>query len=418
MSIIEHYEKERRRFLENCIQCGLCAQECPILSYTEMAGHDSSDIQSGVFEFLENSNPNHEAFTKAFACMECFKCTADICPQGLNPMLVNELIKGEYISKGLADRAYEDAALPDSTHRVLASVLVSASDYKKITSPSDKKRARYILFPGCNVYFQPEKILNALDIMDAIGDEYAFLPGLGYCCGDGQIFLGDINEGGRRAEELVSRLASLKPEAVILWCPTCHCRFDNSLTMALDVPFKVLSFPQYLAKNMHKLNLMDKAPGTVTLHEPCKSAYTGVDPNGVRDVLRQLPGVTLREMTHNREDTHCCGSGAISWYPHSAYQVREERLKEAAQTGAERLVTVCHYCSQTFAAEEQRFDFMVTNYVNLVAEAMGIQREDKFVKYLRWNNLERILDNSAEYIADSPFGRDKIIDVLKYVFMH
>lgn len=418
MTITEYYENEKRRFLENCIQCGLCAQECPILSYTEIAEQDSSEIQTGVFEFVGGGIPNQSAYTKAFACMECFKCTADVCPQDLNPMLINQIIKRDYISKGMADRAYGDAALPDSTHRVLASVLVSASEYQKITNPSRKKRVRFAFFPGCNVYFQPEKILNALDIMDAIGDEYAFIPGLDHCCGDGLMFLGDISEGGRRAEDLISTLSTYQPEAVILWCPTCHCHFDNSITKALDVPFKVLSFPQYLAENMQKLEFSDAAAGTVTLHEPCKSAYTGVDLNGARDVLRQLPGVTLLEMSHHGKDTRCCGSGAICWYPQSAYHVREERLKEAAQTGADRLVAVCHYCNQTFAAEEQRYNFKVTNYVSLVAEALNIKRDDKFKKYSSWKDLERIMSDAAENIAGSSFEREHIIEVLKNVFIH
>ena len=51
MSITEHYKKEKRRFLENCIQCGLCAQECPILSYTERFEDGPSDIQAGVYAF-------------------------------------------------------------------------------------------------------------------------------------------------------------------------------------------------------------------------------------------------------------------------------------------------------------------------------------------------------------------------------
>lgn len=417
MAIAEYYENEKHRFLENCIRCGLCAQECPIINYTDLAEQESSDIQTGVFEFLESGIPNQEVYTKAFACMECFKCTADICPQDLNPMLINELIKSDYITNGLADRAYGDAALSDSTQRILASVLVSASDYMKITNPSEKKRARFVFFPGCNVYFQPEKILNALDIMDAIGDEYAFVPGLDHCCGDSMMFLGDIDEGGKRAEDLVSKLAGFEPEAVILWCPTCHCRFDNSITKALDVPFKVLSFPQYLAKNMHKIEFTETAAVTVTLHEPCKSAYTGVDLNGARSVLRQLPGITLREMMHHGKDARCCGSGAICWYPRSADQVRDERLKEAAQTGAECLIAVCHYCNQTFAAQEQSYDFKVTNYVNLVAEAMGIKRDDKFKKYSSWKDLERITSDAAVNIVDSPFERDHIVEVLKNVFI-
>ena len=416
MTILEHYNREKQRFLETCTCCGICADECPILPLTDINGTPAQDIQEGVVDFLESGIPNQRAYTKAFACMECFKCTAGMCPEGLNPMLINELIKGEYTSRGLADAAFSDAAQPDSAHRVLASVQVSTSEYQRITTPGDFKPVRYVFFPGCNVYFQPEKILNALDIMDAVGDKYAFLPGLDHCCGDNHLFFGDINEGSARAERLTAAIAGYQPEAVILWCPTCHCRFDKFISPASDVPFKILSFPQYLAANMNRLPLERTDAGTVTLHEACKSVYTGVDRDGPRGVLGQLPGVTLREMDHHGRNTVCCGSGAICWFPESGAQIREQRLREAARTGAERLVTVCHYCNQTFAGEAARCDFSITSHVNLVAEAMGIQRDDKFNRYARWANLERILDDADSHISESPFERGRIIEVLQNVF--
>jgi Fe-S oxidoreductase len=417
MTILGHYQKEKQRYLDNCIQCGLCAEGCPILPFTDMSEISCQNIQESIFEFMDGGAPNQMVYTKAFACMECFKCTADMCPEDLNPMLINELIKSEYIAKGLAGKAYGDPKQPDSAHRVLASVQVSGPEYHKITIAGTKQSARYVFFAGCNVYLQPEKILNALDIMDVIGDDYAFLPGLDFCCGDSHLFIGEIDEGIKKAEELVAAIAGFQPESVVLWCPTCQCRFDNTIAPAMDIPFKILSFPQYLAANMNKLPLTGAAAGTVTLHEPCKSAYTGVDRDGPRDVLRQLPGVTLREMTHHGRETICCGSGAVCWFPESCARIRKQRLQEAAQTGAERLVTVCHYCSQTFAEEEARYNFSVTNYVTLVAEAMGIRREDKFKKYSHWGSLERILKDANDHIAESPFDRERIVEVLKSIFL-
>ena len=122
-------------------------------------------------------------------------------------------------------------------------------------------------------------------------------------------------------------------------------------------------------------------------------------------------------MKHHSKETICCGSGAMCWFPESCAQFREDRLKEAAQTRAERLVTVCHYCNQTFTIEEPQYDFSITNYVNLVAEAMGIQRDDKFKKYTLWGNLERILKDADEHILESPFENERIIEVLQKVFM-
>ena len=123
------------------------------------------------------------------------------------------------------------------------------------------------------------------------------------------------------------------------------------------------------------------------------------------------------EMKHHGQETSCCGSGAVCWFPESFAKFREDRLKEAAQTGAERLVTVCHYCNQTFAAEEPHYNFSVSSYVNLVAEAIGTHREDKFKKYTLWGSLKRILEDADEYIAESPFEKERIIEVLKAVFM-
>ena len=177
----------------------------------------------------------------------------------------------------------------------------------------------------------------------------------------------------------------------------------------MDIPFKIISFPEYLAANMKILPFTKAAAGTVTLHEACKSAFTGVDLDGPREVLRQLPGVTLRKMKHHGRETVCCGSGAICWFPESCALIRKERLQEAAQTGAARLVTVCHYCNQTFAAHEAHYDFSVTNYVNLVAEAMGIHRDDKFKKYTQWRNLDLILKDEYAHIAESPFESELII---------
>ncbi len=416
MSIPDHYRQETRRFLANCTQCGLCAQGCPILPFTDAGAIDAREIQAGVFDSTATGEISPAARTKAFACMACFKCTAGMCPEDLNPMLINETIKGASIARGLASNCIGDARATASTHRVLASIQIDGQAYERITTASGDTSARLVFFPGCNVYFQPQKILAALDVTDAMGDSYAFVPGLDHCCGDSFLFQGRIAEGAERAETLAAALTAYRPEAVVLWCPTCQCRFAQTLSPAMDTPFKLLSFPQYLATRMHKLPLGPAAAGTVTLHEACKSAFTGVDRTGPREVLRQLPGVMLREMDRHGPDTVCCGSGAVCWYPESSDRVRTERLQEAARTGAARLVTVCHYCSQTFAAEAHRYDVEIVSYIDLVAAAMGRPRKDKFMQYTRWSDPDRILKDAETNIAASPFSRERIEEVIQTVF--
>lgn len=173
MKIVKHYLNEKQQFLDQCIQCGICADVCPVLTHTTLGKISSQEIQKAVFDSIENDRFNHFAYAKAFACMECFKCTTDICPQDLNPMLINEIIKGVYTSKGKIHSPFTDSQQPCSTHRILASVQVSKAEYKRIMFPTPEQNVKYVFFPGCNVYFQPEKILNTLDIMDSIGEPYA-----------------------------------------------------------------------------------------------------------------------------------------------------------------------------------------------------------------------------------------------------
>ena len=54
MTIFDHYDKEKKRLLENCLQCGLCAEGCPILPYTDISGVSSQDIQGKSAEMAEN----------------------------------------------------------------------------------------------------------------------------------------------------------------------------------------------------------------------------------------------------------------------------------------------------------------------------------------------------------------------------
>jgi Fe-S oxidoreductase len=72
----------------------------------------------------------------------------------------------------------------------------------------------------------------------------------------------------------------------------------------------MMSFPQFLGKHMDTLSFQNKISKTVTLHEACKSAFTGLDLTGARDVLQKLPGVDLVEMPRHGKKTVCCGSGA------------------------------------------------------------------------------------------------------------
>ncbi len=412
-----YYREEKKRVLEKCVECGICAKKCPIIQKTALADVSPQEIQMQIKAYLKTGEANQAVFKRAFSCMQCFQCVDKCCPEGLDPLAVNEIIKWEYRENKIVEMGYGDPKDPGSAHRVLAGLQLSAEDYQKISTPSTRNRTKYVFFSGCNVYYQPEKLLNALDLMDFITDDFAFVPGLDYCCGNVHIYAGAVEKAAQTSAELIAKFSTYKPETVIFWCATCLCRFDTTLLKVHEVPFNMMSFPQFLAQNMGTLSFNNKIEKTVTLHEACKAAFTGLDLSGAREVLQKLPGVNLVEMPRHGKKTVCCGSGAEAFFPNSFEAVRDDRLLEASQTGAEMLVDVCHHCHNVFCNHEAEYGFEVKNYASLVAQALGIEREDKFKKYKQWRDLNRILEDAEDNMALLPFSKEKIIQILKETFL-
>ena len=174
-TLATYFENERKRVVSRCTQCGTCIEECPIVRHTDLKDTPPREIQEKVIAFLNEGAGDSAVYTKAFACMECYQCVRGRCPEGLNPLTINEIIKYDYRRRNLAPIPYTDPLDPLAKQRVLSSIQVSGKDYAKIFAPPEKTAARYVFFPGCNVYLQPEKILSALDIMSLITDDYVFL---------------------------------------------------------------------------------------------------------------------------------------------------------------------------------------------------------------------------------------------------
>jgi hypothetical protein len=53
----------------------------------------------------------------------------------------------------------------------------------------------------------------------------------------------------------------------------------------------------------------------------------------------------------------------------------------------------------------------------MVAEAMGIEREDKFNKYALWKDVDRIVEDADAFIRQSPFSGGRIVEAIKRIFV-
>ena len=80
------------------------------------------------------------------------------------------------------------------------------------------------------------------------------------------------------------------------------------------------------------------------------------------------------------------------------------------------IVDVCHHCHHVFCDHESEYGFEVKNYASLVAEALGIARQDKFKLYKQWGDIDRILADTENNLSRLPFSLEKIESVLIELF--
>ncbi len=409
---------EHEQIVSKCTACGVCAAKCPVVGRLGLTGGDPKTVQEAVTRCLQTGEPTDIAYQRAFSCMSCFKCVFRVCPEGLNPMKTNEVVKALYRRRSpevLPPEALdvERPDRPGDARRVLAALQTTEAEFRRIFAKPDKSRAEYVFFPGCNVYAQPHLLLDALDVIDRLGEDVVLLPGLDDCCGDGALFFGDPRAASEYAKRLTDRIAAFAPKAVLFWCPTCLCRFGISYKSHWALPFEVVSFPRFLADRLDLLSLKSPIRKTVTLHEACKAAYTGMDLNGVRDILAGVSGIELIEMPRSGKKAACCGSGAASWFPGIFSDILDERLAEAEKTGAADLIDVCHFCHEVFLHRTSEAPFAVRNYISVVAEAAGLEpRTDEFGHSCRKADAETIMAKLEQTASAALFSRERIMEVL------
>ena len=373
--LTDYYAQMKRRFLTQCVECGACVRSCKV--YPHMPVRPAPrEIIRGMKSFIGGGETNAAAELYAQACMYCFGCSDRHCPAGIDSLVIQELYQREIDNRSPAEVPVDLYA----DHKARMRRFATPDEYARMTTARFNPSSRLVLFPGCNVYRQPDKVLNLLDIMDAISPAYTFLPGIEYCCGNMGRIRGDADMMERMAGRLIDRLMELRPETVVFWCPTCACNvkhiFDHCRP---SLPFEIITFGTYMRRNIDKMRFPAAKPCRVTLHEPCKSVYMGVDTDDIRSVLRRIPGTELVEMAHHHENTMCCGCAAVADFPEVGSAITGMRLDEAKATGAAKMLDVCHFCHWVFRNYQDaagREEITVENYSTYIAEAMGISRPD------------------------------------------
>jgi Fe-S oxidoreductase len=227
---------------------------------------------------------------------------------------------------------------------------------------------------GCAASFDERAQTSARStakLLQAAGVDFAILGPAEACNGDPARRMGNEYVFQAYAEQNVETLNEAGVRRIVASCP--HC-FN---TLANEYPdfgghYEVVHHSELLAELVREGRLSPAASEQpITYHDSCYLARH----NDVLEAPRELAAAVGQpiEMARSGRRTFCCGAGgAHMWMEERAKPINEERVREAAATGAATLAVACPFCTVMLddGVKGTGGDMRVADVATLLAEAV------------------------------------------------
>jgi len=230
----------------------------------------------------------------------------------------------------------------------------------RVLDPGRAERVEVLYFVGCTAALDPSLqhvARHTALLLRKAGVDFAVLGDEEVCCGSVLLRVGERDLARELAEKNLEIFRKLGTSTIITSCAGCFKTLSQDYAAFGELPARVLHTSEFLVelKRQGRLPAGSDIQLEVTYHDPCHlGRHCGVyDPP--RELISGLPGVSLKEMPRNRENTWCCGAGGgvRSAFPDWALETSRIRIREAEETGASVLVTTCPFCLQNLTTAVQ-----------------------------------------------------------------
>ena len=384
----------------SCTECGRCQDVCPawatgkelspkllIMALRDQVFEEGPKLIRGEDGFEPSPLvPNAVTDNVVWDCVTCGACVRE-CPVSIEHV--------DHIIDLRRHLVMMDSSFPAESEQMLRDVERASNPWGKpqteradwaaelgvrVLEPGEPA-PEVLYWVGCAASFD-ERARTAAEstakLLKAAGVDFAILGPRESCTGDPARRIGNEYLFQAHAEQNVSTLNEAGVTKIVASCPHCFNTLGNEYP-DFGGNYEVVHHSELLADLMRDGRL-EPASGndqTITYHDSCYLARHNdvkADPRAIVEAV----GMPI-EMERREERTFCCGAGgAHMWMEERAGAINEERVREAADTGAETLAVACPFCTVMLddGVKARGDELRVVDVSTLLAESLDAAGDD------------------------------------------
>jgi Fe-S oxidoreductase len=375
----------------SCTECGRCQDVCPAyatgkelspkLLIMNLRDHVLAEGPKALRDPAHETAlvPNAVTDDVVWDCVTCGACVHE-CPVAIEHV--------DHIVDLRRHLVMVDSRFPAEADPMLRDVERSSNPWGKpqteraawadglgvrVLQPGDPA-PEVLYWVGCAASFDERARRSAQStakLLLAAGLDVAILGPRESCTGDPARRMGNEYVFQAFAEQNVATLDEAGVTKIVTSCPHCFNTLGNEYP-DFGGRYEVVHHTELLAELVHDGRLEPVAGAeTITYHDSCYLARH----NDVVSAPRELVAAVGRplEMARSGKRTFCCGAGgAHMWMEERGRPINEERVREAAETGAETLAVACPFCTMMLddGVRQAGHELRVADVSTLLAEAM------------------------------------------------